>query len=77
MVEHFIDIEKAAGSIPATRTMQNQTLSKVFNTLGIVLAALAIVAAAGIFLSIFLPVLILIIFTVICFQVASYLQRKN
>jgi predicted PurR-regulated permease PerM len=57
--------------------MQNQTLSKVFNTLGIVLAALAIVAAAGIFLSIFLPVLILIIFTVICFQVASYLQRKN
>lgn len=56
--------------------MKNQNLAKVFNTLGIILAILAIVAAAGIFLSIFLPVLVLVIFTVICFQVASYFQRK-
>jgi predicted PurR-regulated permease PerM len=57
--------------------MQNQTLSKILNTLGILFAILAIIAAAGIFLSIFLPVLILIIFTVICFQVANYIQRKT
>ncbi|MDO8602137.1 MAG: hypothetical protein Q7R62_03400 [bacterium] len=57
--------------------MKNQNLPKIFNTLGIILAVLAIVAAAGIFLTIFLPVLILIIFTVICFQVAGYLQRQT
>jgi len=57
--------------------MKNQTLAKILNTVGILFAALAILAAAGIFLSIFLPVLVLIVFTVICFQAASYFQRKN
>jgi uncharacterized membrane protein len=57
--------------------MKNQTIAKILNTAGIIFAVLALIAAAGIVISILFPVIVLIILTIGAFQIANYYQRKS